>query len=335
MKKRAEMDIKPYLTPNKYGKPVIESSGIAGSFDSRAVDCPTVFRHKDAFYMMYIGFDGIGYQTGLARSQDLFNWEKLGCILKRGSDCEWDKVGRAGTWILRDCDLYGSHELLKIDGKYWLFYHSYPNTGYESGPAKIGLAWTEDESLKHWEVAPEPVLSYGNPDQWDGGGLYKCSVVLHEGLYYMYYNAKNLAADMWTEQIGLATSCDMLRWERHPENPLVKTTPGAWDSLFASDPHMEYDSKRKQWVMFYYGFDGRAAMDGIAVSRDMIRFEKYPEPVIRTGTQSEIDSKYAHKPSVMYYNGKMYHFYCACRPYREGDRSDNGGEFRCISVAYS
>ncbi|MHB1150943.1 MAG: glycoside hydrolase family protein [Eubacteriales bacterium] len=329
------MDIKPYLTPVKYGKPVLEASGIDGSFDSKAVDCPTLFRHNNSFYMMYVGFDGTGYQTGLARSQDLLNWEKLGCILKRGSNRDWDKIGQAGTWILRDSDLYGSHELLKIDGKYWMFYHSYPDSGYESGPAKIGLAYTEDESLMKWEFAGEPVYTYGGPGEWDGGGLYKCCVILHEDLYYMYYNAKNLIDGMWKEQTGLATSCDMIHWTRHPENPLVRVTPGAWDSVFASDPHMEYDSRRHKWIMFYYGYNGRAAMDGIAVSDDMIHFEKYPVPVIQVGAEGEIDSRYAHKPSVIYHEGKLYHYYCACRPHREGDRSDNGGEFRCISVAYS
>lgn len=318
------MDIKPYLTPIKYGKPVLEPSGIEGSFDKDAVDCPTLFRHNGAFYMMYIGFDGTGYQTGLARSDDLFNWEKLGCILKRGSNSGWDRIGQAGTWILRGSDLYGEYKPLRIDGRYVLFYHSYPETGYESGPAKIGIAFTEDENLMHWQCAPEPVFSYGDRHQWDGGGLYKCCVICHDGVYYMYYNAKNAAGGMWTEQIGLATSRDLLRWERHPENPLLKVTPGAWDSVFVSDPHVEYDSRRKQWVMFYYGFNGKAAMDGVALSKDMIHFEKYPEPVIRTGTGDEIDALYAHKPSVIYHDGALYHFYCAC-----------GGKSRCITVACS
>lgn len=35
----------------------------------------------------------------------------------------------------------------KIDGNYWLIYHSYPGEGYETGPAEIDLAWCEDEKL--------------------------------------------------------------------------------------------------------------------------------------------------------------------------------------------
>ena len=242
--------------------------------------------------MMYVGFDGIGYQTGLAKSDDLLHWKKSGCILKRGSNLGWDKIGQAGTWILKDCDLYGSNELLKIDGKYWLFYHSYPGQGYENGPAKIGLAYTDDDSLMNWHFAGEPVFSYGESDAWDGGGLYKCCVAVRDGYYYMYYNAKNLVNGMWTEQTGLAVSSDMLHWDRCVHNPILRVTPGAWDSVFVSDPCIAYDSRRRQWVMFYYGFNGSAAMEGVAVSYDMINFEKHKEPSIRTGKSGEIDSRY-------------------------------------------
>ena len=33
--------------------------------------------------MTYIGFDGKGYQTGLASSHNLADWKKLACILPR------------------------------------------------------------------------------------------------------------------------------------------------------------------------------------------------------------------------------------------------------------
>src|SRR4051794_30071755 len=72
-----------YETPYKYGKLVLAASPDAGAFDSRSVDCPFVFSHDGLFYMTYLGFDGTGYQTGLASSRDLVQWQKLGCILKR------------------------------------------------------------------------------------------------------------------------------------------------------------------------------------------------------------------------------------------------------------
>src|SRR3954470_6215134 len=96
------MNIQPYLTPFKYGKPVLSGSGIEGRFDYRAVDIPFVFQHNDKFYMMYVGFDDVGYQTALATSDDLLNWEHHAVILRRNEGSGWDSKNVAGTWILKE-----------------------------------------------------------------------------------------------------------------------------------------------------------------------------------------------------------------------------------------
>src|SRR6185437_12908718 len=76
-------DLAPFRTPYKYGKRVLEKSGVPGSFDERSVDCPFVFSANRRFHMTYVGYDGIGYQTGLAESDDLVHWRRSGLILAR------------------------------------------------------------------------------------------------------------------------------------------------------------------------------------------------------------------------------------------------------------
>jgi hypothetical protein len=78
--------------------------------------------------------------------------------------------------------------------------------------------------------------------------------------------------------------------------------------------------------MFYYGFDGRNARDGLAASRDLIRWKKYPRPILDIGPPGAIDSQHAHKPSAVWDRGVFYHFYCSVRD-RDG--------FRAITVASS
>ena len=80
------MNIDHLIPAYKYGEAVLTGSGIEGTFDRLAVDSPFVFQHNGHFYMMYIGFDGIGYQTALAISEDLIHWTHLDVILKRGSN---------------------------------------------------------------------------------------------------------------------------------------------------------------------------------------------------------------------------------------------------------
>ena len=58
----------PYKTPYKYRDLLLRGTGNAGDFDRLSVDDPIVFRENGHFYMLYIGFDGTGYQTGLASS---------------------------------------------------------------------------------------------------------------------------------------------------------------------------------------------------------------------------------------------------------------------------
>ena len=329
------MNIDRYVSPFKYGQPVIIGSGKDGEFDSQAVDCPFVFRHNNRFYMTYVGYDGVGYQTALAVSDNLINWEELGVILGKKNDDSWDRSGIAGTWIIKeDNSLFGLNQIKKIDGRYWLAYQAYPGEGYEYGAGEIGLAWSEDENLLEWHTLPEPVLKCKDGADWEKGGLYKACIVEDDGLYYLFYNAKNRTFNGWIEQTGFATSTDLLNWNRYKGNPVMKVEPGTWESVFCCDPTVYRDGDK--WVMYYYGFDGKHAQNGIAFSDDLETWTKHTEPILKNGLPGDLDEKHAHKPSLISHEGVLYQFYCACRPWRDGDRTRIfNDEFRCLTVAAS
>ncbi|SFJ80530.1 Glycosyl hydrolases family 32 N-terminal domain-containing protein [Paenibacillus sp. UNC496MF] len=325
-----------YLTPYKWDRPVLTGSGVPGAYDELAVDCPFVFEHGGRFFMMHVGFNGTGYQTALAASDNLTDWTHYGVMLKRGEGNGWDSRNTAGCWLLRENGLEGPAKLKKWDGRYWLVYHTYPEDGYEAGPGRIGLAWTEDESLLRWNRLPEPVLVPEDGAEWERGGLYKESLVEHEGTFYLFYNAKNRAAEgePWIEQTGYAVSKNLTDWTRPAANPVLRVTGHRWDSRFVSDPFVVRDGNR--WVMFFFGFDGRHAQEGIAFSDDLTVWTKAREPILRHGSEGALDEIHAHKPSVLLHDGVLYHFYCACRPHREGDPTVNfGSEFRTIGLATS
>ena len=97
------------------------------------------------------------------------------------------------------------------------------------------------------------------------------------GKYYLFYNAKNLTYGGWKEQIGICVGDDPLHFTRLPEQPAVPVgEAGAWDSIFASDPSVVYSIKDNLWVMYYYGYNGVHAGEGIAFSRDLIHWEYSP-----------------------------------------------------------
>ena len=122
-----------FETPYKLNKLVLSASADSAAFDGKSVDCPFVFHQAGRFYMTYIGFDGEGYQTGLATSHNLTDWHKLGCILKRDPSSPITRFNIAVNWIVRENALSSPGELKKVNGRFLGAYHAYPNAGYEDG----------------------------------------------------------------------------------------------------------------------------------------------------------------------------------------------------------
>jgi len=321
----AQCAVDKLATPYKYGKLVLSASNHEGEYDSESVDCPFVFRHEGRFYMTFVAFDGKGYQTGLASSDDLVHWNKEGAILKRDAASDVLKYNVAMNWILRENGLYSPGEPVKVDGEYLGVYHAYPNAGLEQGAAVIGLCRSKD--LRNWE-AEAPALRPSDGAAWERGGLYKPCILKHEGKYYIFYNAKNQTEGAWHEQTGVAMSKDLNNWTRYANNPVIPNGgPGSPDEKFASDPCVLQVGGR--WAFYYFGLDTKGkARDLVATGPDLFHAEKCKEIVVDVGPPGSVDSAYAHKPSIIAHNDDLYHFYCAVS--RQGNK-----EIRGISVARS
>src|SRR5262249_51823615 len=133
-------------TPYKYG--VV----LKGGSTNELIDCPSIFRRDGHWYMMYVAISNkVGYQTFLARSDDLLHWDNLGRILSFTTTNDWDAWQDDGSFALCDYHWEGSHDLEKYNGRYWLSYIGGARQGYETDPLSTGIAWTKNPTaIKEW-----------------------------------------------------------------------------------------------------------------------------------------------------------------------------------------
>lgn len=321
-------------TPYKYGLVLTPSK------KGDLMDCPSIYRSGKKWFMTYIVFDGVGYETWLAESTDLLHWKTLGKQMSMEADGKWDSKQRAGYNALIDTKWEGSYKLHTYDNKYWMSYFGGASVGYEPEPLAIGMAYTTQKPTtpQEWERLPNPVLQSDDADVrwWENRNkLFKSYVIEDKNRntghrFIMYYNAvgDSLADNKptrWYERIGMAVSDDMKSWTRFLEEPVVHHPVG-----ITGDPMIQRINNT--WVMFYFGAfweDRKGAFNRFAASKDLIHWTDWQgDNLIES---SEVyDSQYAHKSFVIKHKGVVYHYYCAVD--KDGNRgialatSKNKGE---------
>lgn len=311
--------------PYKYGLVLVPED------ETKMVDSPSVFRYNGVWYMIYIVFDGKGYETMLAESPDLLSWTTKGKIMSF-TENTWDANQKAGYIALQDYEWGGTYEVNPYENKYWMSYLGGATEGYEAGMLGIGIAHTENLiQPSEWERVEHPVMLPTDVDaRWyESETIYKSSVIFDKEKtlgypFVMFYNAKNKGGEgdvVKAERIGLAVSEDMVNWKRFQDNPVIDHGRG-----ISGDA---YITKRDDlWVMFYFGAGWRPnAFDRFACSYDLVNWTLWAGEDLIAPSEA-YDSLYAHKPCVINHDGVVYHFYCAVSIV-------NGKEQRTIALATS
>jgi predicted GH43/DUF377 family glycosyl hydrolase len=300
-------------TPYKYGLVV------APDDQSKKIDCPTVFRKGNKWFMTYFIFDGRGYETWLAESKDLLNWKELGKVMAFSDSADWDVNQKAGYPSLQDPAWGGSYKLRKHNGNYWMPYFGGNSTGYEKGLLSIGIAWTaKDPSKPHlWERTTKPIFMATDPDArwWENSTIYK-TWVLHDAAkttghpFVMYYNARgdSINPKRGAERIGMAMSDDMVNWQRFGREPIINHHKGiSGDAVIQKMGDV--------WVMFYFGAfwptrKDHDAFNRFACSYDLVNWTEWQGDDL-VAPSEPYDNWFAHKSYVVKWKGVVYHFYCA------------------------
>src|SRR4030042_2254697 len=300
-------------TPFKYGLVLVPPD------PSKKFDCPTVFRKGHQWYMTYLVFDGRGYETWLAGTRDLLEWEIMGRILSFSDSATWDDDQKAGYPSLQDYRWGGTYKLRKYNKKYWMSYFGGSTRGYERGLLSAGMAFTGEDptTVPAWQRLDKPVLmaTDTNARWWENSTIYKKSVIWDKnGMkgqpFVVYYNARgdSINPERGAERVGMAVSDDMFHWIREGDDPVINHHKG-----ISGDAVIQ--KIKDVWIMFYFGAFWPTRKDADAFNRfacsyDLVNWTEWEgEDLI--APSEDYDNWFAHKSSVIRHKGVVYHFYCA------------------------
>ncbi len=171
-----------------------------------------IVKHAGKYWMFAEGKED---RAQLLVSDDGLAWKQLGRLDVRLTNGEPIPDGPYGTptaWL--------------EDGVWHLF--------YERGDLGIWLAKSKD--MKVWtNVQDFPVL-YPGPAECDRDLVALNQVIKHRGRYYAYYHGSaktGPTARKWSTCI--ATSTDLLHWEKYPGNPLQPTEQNKSSGIVVRD----------------------------------------------------------------------------------------------------
>jgi beta-fructofuranosidase len=147
----------------------------------------------------------------------------------------------------------------------------------------IGHAVSKD--LKTWTVLPDALQpSHDNPDAFDNYTTWTGSIIKHQNLWYMFYTGSMKQEKGLIQRIGLATSNDLVHWQKYSQQPLIEADPEWYELLALQSWHDQ--AWRDPWVFqdetgLFHAYvtarvkDGTADARGIvghAVSKDLLEW---------------------------------------------------------------
>lgn len=153
--------------------------------------------------------------------------------------------------------------------------------------SRVGYAESTDGL--HFTIRPEPLLSPEAPYE-QGGGLEDPRIQKIGDTYYLTYTGY----DLRSAQLCLATSKDLLHWER--KGILLPAYKGSWNTQWTKSGAIVGTKINGKWWMYYLGTrtdpDGKARdYMGVASSNDLLHWSDATDKPVLDRRPESFDSR--------------------------------------------
>lgn len=218
-------------TWNIHSEPLIDV-GEAGSWDETHALDPATVMHNGRVYLYYTGVSPLADRAVcLATSDDGMKFTKY--------EKNPVAIGGAPEVVIKDSTFY-LYYWKQVPGKAGFQIHVATSTD--------GYVFSEVESV---------ALPVGPDTSWDSFTVETPRIMYEGGLYYMIYCGSDMHKD-YPFSAGLATSEDLIHWEKYSKNPIfTRGNEGEWDEGAIWFTTVERIGGR--YYMWYEGYGGGEA----------------------------------------------------------------------------
>ena len=214
---------------------------------------------------------------------------------------------------------------LKEDDTYHVFYLQADKTDdpelRHNNNVSIGHAISKD--LINWEELPTALEPSQKDEDWDSLSLWTGCVLKKDNVYYMFYTGRTKDKDsMWIQKIGLATSHDLIHWEKYENNPLLEAKEHYYidneKNMLGKigafrDPDVFYDKTHGAYFMLISARESSIDLENktreyngciaLLESQDLLNW-KYHKPILNPKVYDEMETA-----QMIFHNGVYYLFF--------------------------
>ena len=177
--------------------------------------------------------------------------------------------------------------VVKKDGKFVMLYRAQDR----KGTSALGYA-TSDDGI-HFTRRPEPVMVSEAPYE-KGGGVEDPRLQKIGDTYYLTYtgynNVDGAAADKKDAQLCLATSADLVHWQR--QGVIMPSFKGKWNVKWTKSGAIVPEKiNGKYWMYYLADAQGKDTQMGVAYSDDLLHWTDALDHPILSSRPGSFDSQ--------------------------------------------